>query len=97
MGTLMSDILLSAFNTLFRLEGDLDNHCQAIANNRDSIQDLSKQIRPICETRLKLSDHENNLKQQLPLSIFHLSIYASYLHDEQIDRYITKFLIKSQG
>ena len=98
MGTLMSDILLSAFNTLFRLEGDLDNHCQAIANNRDSIQDLSKANKTYLRNQIKsFLTHENNLKQQLPLSIFHLSIYASYLHDEQIDRYIHKVFNKISG
>ena len=67
MGTLMSDILLSAFNTLFQLEGDLDNHCQAIANNRDSIQGLSKANKTYLRNQIKsFLTHENNLKQQLP-------------------------------
>ena len=66
----MSDILLSAFNTLFRLEGDLDNHCQAIANNRDSIQDLSKANKTYLRNQIKsFLTHENNLKQQLPLPL----------------------------
>ena len=39
----MSDILLSAFNSLFRLEGDLDSHCRAIADNRNEIANLSQE------------------------------------------------------
>ena len=98
MGTLMSDILLSAFNTLFRLEGDLDNHCQAIAENRNGIAELSQADKTYVRDQIKnFLTHENNLEQQLPLSIFNLSIYASYLHDEQIDHYIHKVFNKISG
>lgn len=94
----MSDILLSAFNTLFRLEGDLDDHCQAIAENRNGIADLSQANKTYVRDQIKnFLAHENNLKQQLPLSIFQLSIYASYLHDEQLDHYIHKVFNKISG
>ena len=94
----MSDILLSAFNTLFRLEGDLDNHCQAIAENRNGIAELSQADKTYVRDQIKnFLTHENNLEQQLPLSIFNLSIYASYLHDEQIDHYIHKVFNKISG
>ena len=94
----MSDILLSAFNTLFRLEGDLDNHCQAIAENRNGIAELSQADKTYVRDQIKnFLTHENNLEQQLRLSIFNLSIYASYLHDEQIDHYIHKVFNKISG
>ena len=94
----MTDILLSNFNNLFRLEGDLNSHCQAIAKNRNEIDKLSEADKICLRDQIKnFLTNEHNLKQRLSLSIFHLSIYASYFHDEQIDDYIQKFLIKSRG
>jgi len=95
MGKLMSDILLSAFNSLFRLEGDLDSHCRAIADNRNEIANLSQENMDYVRDQIKnFLTNEHNLKQQLPLSIFYLSIYASYFHDEQIDHHIQKIFNK---
>ena len=94
----MSDNLLSDFNSLFRLEGDLDSHCQAIADNRNEIATLSEANKVYVRDQIKnFLTNEHNLKQQLPLSIFHLSIYASYFHDEQIDHYIHKIFNKISG
>ena len=94
----MSDILLSDFNSLFRLEGDLDSHCQGIADNRNEIDNLSEANKVYVRDQIKnFLTNEHNLKQQLPLSIFHLSIYASYFHDEQIDQYIHKIFNKISG
>ena len=94
----MTDILLSSFNNLFRLEGDLNSHCQAIAKNRDEIDNLSEVNKIGLRDQIKnFLKNENNLVQQLPLSIFHFSIYASYFHDEQIDYYIHKIFNKISG
>ena len=94
----MTDILLSNFNNLFRLEGDLNSHCQAIAKNRNEIEKLSEANKICLRDQIKnFLTNEHNLKQQLSLSIFHLSIYASYFHDEQIDDYIHKIFNKISG
>ena len=98
MGTKMTDILLSNFNNLFRLEGDLNSHCQAIAKNRNEIEKLSEANKVCLRDQIKnFLTNEHNLKQQLSLSIFQLSIYASYFHDEQIDYYIQKIFNKISG
>ena len=98
MGTKMTDILLSNFNNLFRLEGDLNSHCQAIAKNRKEIEKLSEANKICLRDQIKnFLTNEHNLKQQLSLSIFHLSIYASYFHDEQIDDYIQRIFNKISG
>ena len=94
----MTDILLSNFNNLFRLKGDLNSHCQSIAKNRNEIDNLSEANKVYVRDQIKnFLTHENNLEQQLSLSIFHLSIYASYFHDEHIDYYIHKIFNKILG
>ena len=77
MGTKMTDILLSNFNNLFRLEGDLNSHCQAIAKNRKEIEKLTEAHKICLRDQIKnFLTNEYNLKQHLSLSIFHLSILS---------------------
>tara|TARA_B100001939_G_scaffold156444_2_gene135190 strand:+ start:458 stop:2239 length:1782 start_codon:yes stop_codon:yes gene_type:complete len=87
----MTENLLSAFDKLLKFEGDADSHCRIICENRDEFGNLSQTQESYIHNRICnfLSD-DFNITQNLALSVFFLSIYASYLHDEKINPYIYK-------
>ena len=87
----MTKNLLSAFDNLLKFEGDADSHCRTICEHRYEFDNLSQTQESYIHNRICnfLSDN-CNITQNLDLSVFFLSIYASYLHDENINPYIYK-------
>ena len=87
----MTENLLSAFDKLLKFEGDANSHTRIICEHRDVFENLPQAQESYIHDRICnfLSD-DYNIRQNLALSVFFLSIYASYLHDKNINNYIYK-------
>ena len=87
----MTENLLSAFDKLLKFEGDANSHTRIICEHRDVFENLPQaQERYIHDRICNFLSDDYNIRQNLALSVFFLSIYASYLHDKNINNYIYK-------
>jgi len=87
----MTENLLSAFHKLFQFEGNADRHCRVICYNLGEFENLLQSQESYIHDRICnfLSD-DLNVRQNLAVSTFFLSIYASFFHDQDINPYIYK-------
>ena len=98
MDNRVTEVLLSTFGNLCRLEGDTNKLALDIIENRKDFAGLSKNEAD--RIRKQIKDFfltPTNVKKNTRLAIFLLSIYASFLYDGEIDDHIEEIYNEFQS